>query len=35
MDAYEALCGPLMVDAVKSLDEWTWLTDRWPWEGEA
>lgn len=35
MNAYESQYGPLMVDAVKSMDEWTWLTDRWPWEGEA
>lgn len=34
MDAYEAQCGPLMPDAVKDNAYWTWLTEKWPWEGE-
>lgn len=34
MDAYESQFGPLMVEDVQSNDNWTWLTDKWPWEGE-
>ena len=34
MDAYESQFGPLMVDDVQSTDRWTWLTEKWPWEGE-
>lgn len=34
MDAYESQFGPLMVEDVQSNDYWTWLTDKWPWEGE-
>ena len=34
MNAYESQFGPLMVDDVQSTDNWTWLTEKWPWEGE-
>lgn len=34
MDAYESQFGPLMPDAVTDSTKWTWLTERWPWEGE-
>lgn len=33
-NAYESQFGPLTVDDVQSTGNWTWLTDRWPWEGE-
>lgn len=33
MAAYAAQCGPLLVDDVESCDRWTWLEDKWPWEG--
>lgn len=33
MAAYQAQCGPLMVDQVKSCDYWNWVDDKWPWEG--
>lgn len=33
MAAYEAQCGPLMLDQVTSCDYWTWVNDKWPWEG--
>lgn len=33
MDAYEAQCGPLMIDEVCSDNCWTWVDDPWPWEG--
>ncbi len=26
--------GPLLVDSVKNMDRWTWMTEKWPWEGE-
>lgn len=35
MAAYEAQCGPLMVDQVTSTSYWTWVDDKWPWEGGA
>lgn len=34
MDAYESQFGPLMPDAVTSDCKWTWMTEKWPWEGE-
>ena len=34
MDAWQRQYGPLMVDAVQSTDRWTWITEKWPWEGE-
>ena len=34
MDAYEAQCGPLMFDEVRSDNYWTWVNNPWPWEGE-
>lgn len=34
VEAYECKCGPLTVEAVNSVNSWTWLTDKWPWEGE-
>lgn len=34
VEAYECQCGPLTAEAVRSLDSWTWLTEKWPWEGE-
>lgn len=34
MDAYEAQCGPLMIDEVQSDNYWTWVNNPWPWEGE-
>ena len=34
MDAYEAQCGPLMIDEVRSDNYWTWVNNPWPWEGE-
>lgn len=33
MDAYQAQCGPLMPDQVESCDYWSWVNDKWPWEG--
>lgn len=33
MAAYEQQCGPLMIDSVRSCKDWTWLNDKWPWEG--
>ena len=33
MEAYEAQCGPLMIDGVRSENYWAWLNDPWPWEG--
>lgn len=32
--AYENQFGPLTKDGVKSCDEWSWLSGKWPWEGE-
>lgn len=34
MDAYEAQCGPLMIDEVRSDNYCTWVNNPWPWEGE-
>ena len=34
MDAYEAQCGPLMIDEVRSDNYWTWVNNPWPREGE-
>lgn len=34
MRAYEAAYGPLFAESADSAEQWTWLTDRWPWEGE-
>ena len=34
MDAYEAQCGPLMIDEVRSDNYWTCVNNPWPWEGE-
>ncbi|MFT4107591.1 MAG: spore coat protein CotJB [Lacrimispora sp.] len=31
--AYEAQCGPLMVDGVMDANYWSWINDPWPWEG--
>ena len=31
--AYEAQCGPLMVEGVMDENYWTWINDPWPWEG--
>lgn len=33
MEAYEAQCGPLMLDEVRSENYWTWVNNPWPWEG--
>lgn len=33
MSAYEAQCGPLLLDGVTSRDYWNWIDDKWPWEG--
>lgn len=33
MNAYQASCGPLMVDQVATDNYWTWITGKWPWEG--
>lgn len=33
MEAYEAQCGPLMLDQNRSVDYWTWVDNKWPWEG--
>ena len=32
--AYESQCGPLTAEAVNSVDNWTWIADKWPWEGD-
>lgn len=34
MAAYECQFGPLMADAVKDDNQWSWLEGRWPWEGD-
>lgn len=31
---YTALYGPLDNQSVTSKNEWTWINDPWPWEGE-
>ena len=33
MNAYQASCGPLLVDQVTSDNYWTWMSGTWPWEG--
>lgn len=33
MSAYQAQCGPLMMDQVTACDYWTWVNNKWPWEG--
>lgn len=33
MAAYQAQCGPLMIDQVDSCNYWSWVDDKWPWEG--
>lgn len=35
MAAYQAQCGALMIDQVDSCDYWSWVNDKWPWEGGA
>lgn len=35
MKAYEEQFGPLTPEGVQSTTQWTWMTDRWPWEREA
>lgn len=32
MDAYQRQFGPLMVDDVMG-NSWSWVTEKWPWEG--
>ena len=32
MDAYQSRFGPLLVDDVIG-NTWTWVTEKWPWEG--
>lgn len=32
MDAYQRQYGPLLVDDVKG-STWSWVTEKWPWEG--
>lgn len=32
MDAYQSRFGPLLTDDVIG-DRWTWVTEKWPWEG--
>ena len=34
MEAWQTQYGPLLVDSVKNMDRWTWMTEKWPWEGE-
>lgn len=34
VDTYEAQFGPLSPQAVQSTENWTWMTETWPWEGE-
>lgn len=33
MDAYQRQYGPLLVDDVTG-NTWSWVTEKWPWEGE-
>jgi len=32
--AYEASFGPLTIEDADDAYTWSWLTERWPWEGE-
>lgn len=32
LDAYQSQFGPLLVDDVTG-DTWSWVTEKWPWEG--
>ena len=32
--AYEASFGPLTIEGADDACTWSWLTERWPWEGE-
>ena len=32
--AYEASFGPLTIEDADDACTWSWLTERWPWEGE-
>ena len=32
--AYEASFGPLTIGDADDACTWSWLTERWPWEGE-
>lgn len=34
VNAYESQFGPLTIDGVRDQNKWTWITGRWPWEGE-
>lgn len=34
MKAYANQCGPLMPDQVMCSQDWSWISDKWPWEGE-
>jgi spore coat protein JB len=34
LESWQAQYGPLLVDAVKNTDRWTWVAEKWPWEGE-
>lgn len=34
VDAWQRQYGPLTVDSAYSTDRWSWLTEKWPWEGE-
>ena len=34
MEAWQTQYGPLLVDSIKNMDRWTWMTEKWPWEGE-
>lgn len=31
---YETSYGPLRASGVECRNEWTWIRDPWPWEGE-
>lgn len=33
MDSYASQYGPLLKDQVKPGNYWSWLTEKWPWEG--
>lgn len=33
LSAYETQFGPLRVDSVTSMNNWTWIDGKWPWEG--
>lgn len=34
VNVYTALFGPLDNQSVTSKNEWTWINDPWPWEGD-